>query len=100
MIKLAELLRHTIQDKEDAGLTPVDNWKATDAMYLEDMGFKNDGIHHYSLRNPDMRLSYKKGEGFIIEDKTKSKRQTFPKFKDLEEYFANYKQKFENQPYL
>jgi hypothetical protein len=100
MIKLAELLRHTIQAEEEKGLTPVDNWKATDAMYLEDIGFKNDGIYYYSLKKPDMRLSHKKGTGFVVEDRTKKETKTFPRFKDLEEYFAKYQQRWENQPYL
>jgi hypothetical protein len=99
MIKLAELLRHTIQAEEEKGLTPVDNWKATDAMYLEDIGFKNDGIYYYSLKKPDMRLSHRKGEGFTIEDRANDKKQTFQKFRELEEYFANYKQRWENAPY-
>lgn len=100
MIKLAELLRHTVQSQEEEGLTPVDNWKATDAMYLEDIGFKNDGIYYYSLKKPDMRLSHKKGVGFVVEDRANNTKQAFPRFKDLEEYFANYKQKWENAPYL
>lgn len=105
MIKLAELLKHTVkhrhsvQDEEDAGLTPVDNWKATDAMYLEDMGFRNDGIYHYSLKKPEIRLSHKKGQGFIVEDKANKQKQTFPKFRQLEEFFANYKQRWESAPY-
>jgi hypothetical protein len=100
MIKLTELLKHIVSDERDKGLTPVDNWKATDAMYLEDMGFKNDGMFYYALKRPEMRLSHKKGTGFIIEDRTKKEKRTFLKFKDLEEYFANYKQKWENRPYL
>jgi len=100
MIKLAELLRHINVNEEDEGLTPVDNWKATDAMYIEDMGFKNDGIYYYSLKKPEIRLSHKKGVGFIVDDNANNKKETFSKFKDLEEYFANYKQKWENAPYL
>lgn len=99
MIKLAELL-HIMRDEQDEGLTPVDNWKATDAMYLEDMGFKNDGMFYYSLKKPEMRLSHKKGVGFIVEDKVKKEKHAFSKFKQLEEFFANYKQRWENQPYL
>lgn len=117
MIKLKELLSHFHQEEEDKGLVPVDNWKATHAMYLEDMGFKNDGVYHYALKRPEMRLSYKKGAGFVLEDRSKLKKHeegidaqggmqktkpvitTFQKFKQLEEYFANYKQSWENQPY-
>ena len=100
MIKLAELIKHhIICDKSEEGLTPVDNWKATDAMYLEDMGFKNDGMFYYALKKPEMRLSYKKHEGFILEDKTKKEKLTFQKFKQLENHFANYKQVWKNRPY-
>ena len=69
-------------------------------MYLEDIGFRNDGVFHYSLKKPDLRLSHKKGEGFIVEDKAKNQKHAFKKFRELEEYFANYKQRWENQPYL
>jgi len=99
MIKLCELL-HTLRSKEEEGLIPVDRWKATDAMYLEDMGFKNDGMYYYALRKPELRVAYKKNEGFLLEDITKKEKKIFKKFKDLEEYFVNYKQKFENEPYL
>ena len=99
MIKLKEILNHIVRDENDEGLTPVDNWKATDCMYLEDMGFKNDGMFYYALKKPEMRLSHKKSIGFVVEDKVKKEKQTFQKFKDLEEYFANYKQKFDSEPY-
>ena len=98
MIKLAELM-HVMRDEQDEGLVPVDNWRATHAMYLEDMGFKNDGMFHYAMKKPEIRLSYKKNVGFIVEDKIKKEKKIFRKFKELEEYFANYKQKFENRPY-
>ena len=111
MIKLAELIQqsHIIKDRnrtgglapiEDKGLTPVDNWKITDAMYLEDMGFKTDGMFEYALKNPEMSISHKKNEGFILEDKSKKAKVSFRKFKELEEYFAKYKQNWKNQPYL
>lgn len=99
MIKLTELL-HVARSQNEDGLTPVDNWKATDTMYLEDMGFKNDGMYSYALKKPEMRLAFKKGSGFVLEDRDKEETKVFPTFKELEEYFANYKQKFENQPYL
>lgn len=98
MIKLMELL-HTIHAENEEGLTPIDNWKATDAMYLEDMSFKNDGMYYYALKKPEIRVSHKKREGFILEDKDKKEKHTFPKFKELEEYFANYKQQWDNAPY-
>ena len=118
MIKLLELLRHMVRAEDEAGLVPVDNWKATHCMYLEDMGFKSDGIFHYSLKAPEMRIKYKKGVGFMLEDYSKKKPRdneggsaenlqepepvvtSFRRFKDLEEHFVNYKQKWENQPYL
>ena len=99
MIKLAELFNHIINSEEEEGLVPVDNWKATHTMYVEDMGFKNDGMFHYSLKKPEMRLKYKKKVGFVIEDKTKKETHSFRKFKELEEYFANYKQKWDHRPY-
>ena len=99
MIKLTELLHHIIRDESDKGLTPVDNWKATHAMFLEDMGFKNDGMFYYALKKPEIKLSHKKGEGFIVEDRTKKEKHIFPKFKNLEEYFGNYKQRWEHAPY-
>lgn len=93
-------LLHTIEHDKKTDLTPVDNWKATDCMYLEDMGFKNDGTYHYCLKNPEIRLCHKKGVGFIIEDKKKKEEKVLKTFKELEEYFANYKQAFEDTPYL
>ena len=106
-----------VRAEDEEGLVPVDNWKATHCMYLEDMGFKNDGVFQYALKNPEMTLKYKKGVGFVLSDFSKAKRRTesggeenmnetkpvvtqFRKFKELEEYFANYKQRWENQPYL
>jgi hypothetical protein len=100
MIKLKEIVNHIIKDEQESDLTPVDNWKATDCMYLEDMGFKNDGTYHYCLKNPELRLCHKKGTGFIVEDKKKKEKNVFKKFKELEEYFANYKQEYEFEPYL
>lgn len=94
-----EIVKNIIRTEEDAGLTPTDNWKATDAMYLEDIGFKNDGIFYYALKKPEMKLSHKKGVGFILEEVDTKVKNTFPNFKALEEYFANYKQKWENTPY-
>lgn len=100
MIKLMELL-HTINNsgEEDKELVPVDNWKITHVMYLEDMGFKNDGMFYYALKKPAIKISYKKGTGFIINDEDKKIKKEFPKFKELEDYFANYNQKWENSPY-
>ena len=92
-------LLNTLHTSNEEGLTPVDNWRATDAMYLEDMGFKNDGTYHYALKKPEIRLSYKKGVGFIIDDVEKKKKHTFPKFKDLEDFFSKYEQKWDNAPY-
>jgi len=99
MIKLLELISQIIRNKNEEGLIPVDNWRATHAMYLEDIGFKNDGMFYYSLKKPEMKLSYKKNEGFILEDKSKNENQTFQKFQDIEEFFMNYKQKWDSQLY-
>ena len=99
MIKLKEILNHILHNENEEGLTEVDNWKATDAMYLEDIGFKNDGIYHYALKKPEIKIGHKKDVGFIVEDNDHKTKQTFPEFKDLEEFFANYKQKWDNAPY-
>lgn len=110
MIKLAELVQqsHIIKDRnragglnpiENNGMTPIDNWKITDSMYLEDMGFKTDGMYSYSLKNPEMKISHKKGIGFILEDISKKTKVSFRKFRELEEYFAKYQQKWKNAPY-
>lgn len=111
MIKLAELVQqsHIVKNRdrhgglspvENNGLTPIDNWKITDGMYLEDMGFKTDGMYYYALKNPEMKISHKRSEGFILDDNVKKSKNTFRKFKELEEYFAKYQQKWKNQPYL
>jgi len=99
MIKLVELL-HTIRDEHESGLTPTDNWKITDVDFLTDMGFNTNGIYHFGMDNPKIKVYHKKGEGFIVEDKTRNEKQTFQKFADLMEYFSKYQQKWENAPYL
>ncbi len=100
MIILSELLKnHIVSDENTEGLTPVDNWKITDVIYLEDMGFKNDGMFYYALKRPEIKLSHKKDSGFIVEDKDKKEKHIFKKFKELEDYFSNYKQKWKNTPY-
>lgn len=91
---------HILKDEQEEGLIPVDNWKITHAMYLEDMGFKNDGMFYYALKKPSIRISYKRGAGFVVEDEDKKTKATFRKFGELETHFSNYKQKWENQPYL
>ena len=98
MIRLKEIL-HTLRTENDDGLTELDKWKATDCMYLEDMGFKNDGMYYYASKKPEIRISHKKGVGFIVEDKANKSKHSFKKFGELEEFFANYKQKWDNAPY-
>jgi hypothetical protein len=98
MIKLTEIL-HTIRDEAKAGLTDIDNWSIVDADFMLDMGFKPNGHTHYSLTNPKITVCHKQGEGFILDDKTKGEKKTFPKFNDLAEYFTTYEQKWENSPY-
>jgi hypothetical protein len=98
MIKLAEIL-HTIRGEKEAGLTETDNWKITDANFLMDMGFKVNGIYHFGMDKPEIKVYHKKGEGFIVEDKTKNEKRVFPKFNELMEYFSKYQQKWENAPY-
>jgi hypothetical protein len=98
MIKLVELL-HTIAGENETGLTETDNWKITDANFLIDMGFKVNGIYHFGMDSPEIKVYHKKGQGFVVEDRTKNQKQVFPKFKDLMEYFSKYQQKWENAPY-
>lgn len=99
MIKLSEIL-HTISSEKESGYTPVDNWKITDAEHLQDMGFTADGQYHFSLKNPNITVAHKKGEGFVLEDLTKKQKHTFPKFKDLINHFEKYEQQWERTPYL
>jgi|SRR6185369_12337315 len=98
MIKLSEIL-HTIKQEKEEGLTPVDNWKITDADHLYDMGFTADGMNHFSLKKPNITVTHKKGEGFILDDHSKKHKQTFPKFEDLIKHFETYQQKWESAPY-
>lgn len=97
MIKLAEIL-HTIRHENNEGLTETDRWNILHAEYLENMDFKADGIYHFTLHSPRIRVSHKKNEGFIVEDISNKQKHTFKKFKELEEFFTNYKQKWEDAP--
>ena len=99
MIKLSEIL-HTIQDSKKEGLTDLNNWKIQDADFMEDMGFKAAGAHHYAIDRPKMTVYHKKNVGFVLEDKTKNTSHVFPKFDAMSEYFSKYSQSFENQPYV
>lgn len=99
MIRLSEIL-HTIQSEQKDGLSDLDNWKITDADYMEDMGFKAAGAHYYAMNNPKLSVCYKKGIGFMLKDDTKREEKTFPTFDEMSEYFSKYNQKFENQPYV
>ena len=98
MIKLSEII-HTIKSKHEEGLSDIDNWKVADADFMTDMGFESGGACHFILKNPLITVCHKKGVGFIMEDKSQNKTITFPKFKELIEYFSKYEQKFENMPY-
>lgn len=98
MIKLSEIL-HTIHDESKKGLTPVDNWNLLHATFLEDMDFKPEGGHYYSIPNPKIKIAHKKGVGFVVEDKSKKQIHTFKTFDELTDYFTNYKQKWESAPY-
>jgi hypothetical protein len=98
MIKLSEIL-HTVKDESKEGFTPIDNWNMLHAVFLEDMDFKPDGAHHYSLNKPKISVSHKKGSGFIVEDKTKKQVHTFKSFDEVSNFFTNYNQKWENSPY-
>lgn len=90
---------HTIQDENESGLSPVDNWKITDYDHMYDMGFKPDGMYHFALKNPPMTVCHKKGQGFILNDESKKEKKTFSDFNSLTEYFSKYEQEWESQPY-
>lgn len=98
MIKLSEIL-HTVRNESNSGLTPVDNWNLLHATFLEDMNFKADGQYHYSLPSPNIKISHKKGVGFVVEDKTKKEIHTFKDFNEVTDFFTKYQQKWENAPY-
>jgi hypothetical protein len=98
MIKLKEIL-HRLHAENEQGLTEVDSWKITDADYLTDMGFTIDGMYHFGLKKPEIKIAHKKGQGFIVEDMTKNRKQVFPKFTELMEYFSKYQQRWEREPY-
>lgn len=122
MIKLKEIL-HRLKEEESEGLTDLDNWKITDYDFMTDMDFKPDGMYHFALRKPHMKVAHKKGVGFILDDYSKTNqssddkgaagydnmphgeednkpvRQVFPTFKELSDHFTKYEQKWENEPY-
>jgi hypothetical protein len=98
MIKLAEIL-HTIKAEHEEGCVPVDSWKITDADFMMSMGFTANGMCHFALKNPEITVAYKTGVGFIIDDKTKKEKYTAKDFNQLMDFFSNYQQKFENEPY-
>ena len=91
---------HVLSEKNTEGLSVIDKWKITDHDFLQDMGFKPNGMYHFVMDKPEMSVCHKKGVGFILEDKSKKQKLMFPKFKQLMEYFSTYEQKFENEPYL
>lgn len=98
MIKLAEIL-HTIKHENKDGYTELDRWNILHADYLENMDFKADGMYQYSLHKPQIRVGHKRDEGFVVEDITNKQKHTFKTFKEVEDFFTNYKQKWENAPY-
>jgi hypothetical protein len=97
MIKLAEIL-HTIRHENQEGLTVLDRWNILHAEFLENMDFKADGMYHYSLHAPHIRVSHKKNDGFVVEDFSHKKKHTFKTFKELENFFTTYKQKWTDAP--
>lgn len=108
MIKLKEVL-HIARDENTKDLVPVDDWPFKHEEFLTDMGFKGDGIFKYSLKKPDITVHLKRGNNtmqedgvnkepgrYVVEDKTRKEVRIFNKFDELEEYFANYPQKWDN----
>ena len=121
MIKLKEIL-HRLYQEDKEGLTELDNWKITDYDFMTDMDFKPDGLYHFSMKKPHIRVAHKKGVGFVVEDysitnpsekrpdiydsapppeqeEKDPQKYVFHSFKDLTEYFTKYEQKWENEPY-
>ena len=98
MIKLMEIL-HTIRADNEEGCVPVDSWKITDADFMMSMGFNPNGMCHFALKNPEITVAYKPGEGFIINDVTKKEKHTVKNFSELMDFFSNYNQKWTNTPY-
>lgn len=119
MIKLKEIL-HRLSNENQEGLTELDNWKITDYDFMTDMDFKPDGMYHFALKNPHIKVCHKKGVGFVVEDYSKTNRQdtkrtdvydepqqedkaprkyVFPKFKELTDHFTKYEQTWEHTPY-
>lgn len=98
MIKLTELL-HTISDEKEKNMTPIDDWKITDADHMYDMGFTADGMYSFGLKRPRLKVSHKRDEGFIVNDESQKKRYALPKFEDVIKFFEKYEQQWENQPY-
>ena len=106
MIKLREILNQ-MQQNEEAGLIPIDDWRMSEVDYFTDIGFNQDGDSALRLNNPQIKVYKKKGltheltrdvqavgEGYVVEDITKKKKYTFPTFKKMIEYFDNYEQDF------
>lgn len=100
ILKESSFLKNEENDIKKEELIPTENWKITHAMFLEDMGFKNDGMFYYALKKPEIKICFQKGVGFILNDKSKKQKHTFKTFKELEQYFENYEQEWEREPYL
>jgi len=66
---------------------------------LEDMEFKPSDMYHMCLKKPELTIHHRKGLGFVLEDKDKKQKLIFRNFKKLTEYFSQYEQKWEHQPY-
>jgi len=98
MIKLVEIL-HMLQRENEDGYTEIDRWNILHADYLENMDFKPDGMYKYSLHKPKIKVSHRKHEGFVVEDIANDQKHTFRKFKEVEDFFTNYKQKWSDAPY-
>ena len=99
MIKLLEIL-HTVREEEKSGLLPIENWKFQYIEHLSDIGFMEDDMYHLSIKRPPIVISYKKGRGFILEDKKKKITKLFLSFGSMCQYLENYEQQWETQSYL
>jgi hypothetical protein len=98
MISLKEIM-NTLRKEESDNMTQIDNWKITDHDFLIDMGFKPNGIYHFAMEKPKIKVSHKKDVGFVLEDEDKKSTHHFKRFRDLAQFFSKYNQKWQNEPY-
>lgn len=109
MINLLEILSK-IEDEQEKGLIPLDDWKLIELDHLFDMDFNQSGEYKMVMDKNPVIVVYKKknmthtlpdgrnvkGDGYILEDKTKKEIHVFPTFGKLLEFFDEYEQDFKS----